>query len=67
MAYTKELREKVLSDINSGVPIGKISRTYQISVPTLYNWKNKYLVGNDSSLETVKEKEILFCNLPKRR
>lgn len=57
MAYTKELREKVLSDINSGVPIGKISRTYQISVPTLYNWKNKYLVGNDSSLETVKEKE----------
>ena len=56
MAYTKEIREKVLNDIKSGIPIGKISRIYQISVPTIYNWKNKYL--NADSFHQVEESTL---------
>lgn len=57
MAYTKEIREQVLRELISGVPAGKISRTYQISIPTIYNWKNKYLQNSDVTEESVSKEE----------
>ena len=56
MAYTSEIKEQVLKDLASGVSAGKISRTYQISIPTIYNWKNKYL-GNLNIIEKTESTE----------
>lgn len=66
MAYTREIREQVLKELKSGVSAGKISRTYQISIPTIYNWKNKYLSDLNFAEETVsKEKDQAVDNLSK--
>lgn len=66
MAYTREIREQVLKELKSGVSAGKISRTYQISIPTIYNWKNKYLSDLNLAEETVsKEEKQAVDNLSK--
>jgi len=58
MAYTKEIREQVLRDLESGISVGKISRTYQISVPTIYSWKRKYLENPDLTEELASNESL---------
>ena len=41
MAYSEEVKQKILNRIENGDKIKDISEETGISIPTLYNWRNK--------------------------
>ena len=41
MAYSEEVKQKILKRIENGDKIKNISEETGISIPTLYKWRNK--------------------------
>ncbi len=58
MAYSSVIKEQVINELRSGVSAGQLSRKYQVSIPTIYNWKAKYL-NTDEMLRKMKETEVV--------
>ena len=38
---SKEVKDEILENIRSGIPVGKISDQYGVSDKTIYNWLKK--------------------------
>ena len=68
MAYSEEVKQKILNRIENGDKIKDISEETGISIPTLYNWRNKANLSkeNQGKGETNKSTNIEQLKIIKR-
>ncbi|MEZ4984435.1 MAG: transposase [Saprospiraceae bacterium] len=53
--FTKQQRLEILAKLDAGSSVDDVSREYQISVATLYKWKNDKAVEADDTLREIKK------------
>ena len=56
MAYSESFRKQVLNELKEGVSASKLSLKYHVSIPTIRNWKEKFLKTEEYN-ELVQPKE----------
>lgn len=45
MAYSMDLRERVVSAVNSGEPVAVVARRFQVARPTVRDWRDRAAQG----------------------
>ena len=60
--HSEELKEKILAEIATGVPMTQLSKKYKIPVSTMGTWKTNARTKNDEFENLRKERKEQFIN-----